>query len=58
VVVVPQGDTDSVERILRDRGSDIAGVLIDLMPNRAGLRRPPPGTSRNCADSRPGTVPC
>jgi glutamate-1-semialdehyde 2,1-aminomutase len=41
VVVVPQGDTNTVERILRDRGADVAGVLIDLMPNRAGLRRAP-----------------
>jgi glutamate-1-semialdehyde 2,1-aminomutase len=41
VVVVPQGDTAAVADLLRDRPADVAGVLIDLMPNRAGLRRAP-----------------
>jgi glutamate-1-semialdehyde 2,1-aminomutase len=37
VIEVPQADVDAVERALdRHRGS-VAAVLIDLMPNRAGL---------------------
>jgi glutamate-1-semialdehyde 2,1-aminomutase len=38
VVVLPQGDPDTFEQVMASRGGEIAAVLIDLMPNRAGLR--------------------
>lgn len=37
VVVLPQGDASAVRELFDARGGEIAGVLIDLMPNRAGL---------------------
>jgi glutamate-1-semialdehyde 2,1-aminomutase len=37
VIELPQGDIDALEEVLRERGGQIAAVLIDLMPNRAGL---------------------
>lgn len=37
VVVLPTGDAEAFEQLIAARGADIAGVLIDLMPNRAGL---------------------
>jgi glutamate-1-semialdehyde 2,1-aminomutase len=37
VVEVPQGDIDAVERALEAHRGQVAAVLIDLMPNRAGL---------------------
>lgn len=39
VIVVDQGDIEAVARALRVHRDNVAGVLIDLMPNRAGLRR-------------------
>jgi glutamate-1-semialdehyde 2,1-aminomutase len=38
VVVLPQGDRDAFEQVMASRGHEIAAVLVDLMPNRAGLR--------------------
>jgi glutamate-1-semialdehyde 2,1-aminomutase len=38
VIVVPQGDEDAFKNAMQTHGRDIAAVLIDLMPNRAGLR--------------------
>ncbi len=38
VLVVPQGDAEAFKDALRTRGPDVAAVLIDLMPNRAGLK--------------------
>lgn len=35
---VPQGDADAVAHAFRSHGDRIAAVLVDLMPNRAGLR--------------------
>lgn len=37
VLVVPQGDLDALKDTFREHGNRIAAVLIDLMPNRAGL---------------------
>jgi glutamate-1-semialdehyde 2,1-aminomutase len=37
VVVVPQGDRHAFDAALVEHGDDLAAVLIDLMPNRAGL---------------------
>jgi glutamate-1-semialdehyde 2,1-aminomutase len=37
VVVLPQADLRSLRRLFEVRGEEIAAVLIDLMPNRAGL---------------------
>ncbi|WP_207392711.1 aminotransferase class III-fold pyridoxal phosphate-dependent enzyme [Aeromicrobium sp. IC_218] len=37
VVVVPQGDRAAYDAALAEHGDDLAGVLVDLMPNRAGL---------------------
>jgi len=39
VIVLPQGDLEAVEGALQTHGRNIAAILIDLMPNRAGLRR-------------------
>ena len=37
VLVLPQNDIEAVRTAMRDHGERIAAVLIDLMPNRAGL---------------------
>ncbi len=36
-IEVPYGDARAVARALAGRGADVACVLLDLMPNRAGL---------------------
>jgi glutamate-1-semialdehyde 2,1-aminomutase len=36
-LTLPLGDAEALERALADRGGEIACVLLDLMPNRAGL---------------------
>ncbi|MGY2002609.1 aminotransferase class III-fold pyridoxal phosphate-dependent enzyme [Blastococcus sp. SYSU DS1024] len=38
VVTLPQGDGEALAELMRARGTEVAAVLIDLMPNRAGLR--------------------
>jgi len=37
VIEVPQGDIDAVERAVHRHPGRVAAVLVDLMPNRAGL---------------------
>jgi glutamate-1-semialdehyde 2,1-aminomutase len=37
VVEVPQGDRAAFDRAIAEHGTQLAAVLIDLMPNRAGL---------------------
>lgn len=37
VVVLPFNDTEATERLLRAHGEELAAVVIDIMPNRAGL---------------------
>ncbi|EAQ02183.1 putative [Pseudooceanicola batsensis HTCC2597] len=37
VAVIPFNDAARAERILRAKGNDLAAVLVDAMPNRAGL---------------------
>jgi glutamate-1-semialdehyde 2,1-aminomutase len=37
VIVLPQGDLTSLQAAFETRGTEIAAVLVDLMPNRAGL---------------------
>jgi glutamate-1-semialdehyde 2,1-aminomutase len=37
VIEVPQGDLDAVDEALSSHPGQVAAVLIDLMPNRAGL---------------------
>jgi len=37
IAVLPQGDAEAFRALMRQRGSEVAAVLIDLMPNRAGL---------------------
>ncbi len=37
VIVVPFNDLPAASRIIRAAGTEIAGVLVDPMPNRAGL---------------------
>ncbi|GAA2591550.1 aspartate aminotransferase family protein [Dactylosporangium fulvum] len=37
VMVLPQGSLAALQTVFGDRGDDVAAVLIDLMPNRAGL---------------------
>ncbi|MFI7066778.1 aspartate aminotransferase family protein [Kribbella sp. NPDC050124] len=43
VLVLPQNDLDALTTAMRDHGRQIAAVLIDLMPNRAGLTPADPG---------------
>lgn len=38
VLVLPQGDAAAFEQAMREHGRRVAAVLVDLMPNRAGLR--------------------
>ena len=38
VIVLPQGDSSSLGELFDTSGAKIAAVLIDLMPNRAGLQ--------------------
>jgi glutamate-1-semialdehyde 2,1-aminomutase len=37
-VLVPWGDVGALERAVADHGPRLACILVDLMPNRAGLR--------------------
>ena len=37
VVVIPFNDVDGSAQILRERGRELAAILVDPMPNRAGL---------------------
>ena len=37
VVVIPFNDVDGSAQILRERAQDLAAILVDPMPNRAGL---------------------
>jgi glutamate-1-semialdehyde 2,1-aminomutase len=37
VIVLPQGDVASFEHAMHEHGHEVAAVLIDLMPSRAGL---------------------
>ncbi|AWB89042.1 aminotransferase class III-fold pyridoxal phosphate-dependent enzyme [Salinibacterium hongtaonis] len=37
VIEVPQGDREAFDRAMAEHGNELAAVLIDLMPNRAGL---------------------
>lgn len=37
VIELPQGDADAFRRTMSEHGPRIAAVLVDLMPNRAGL---------------------
>ena len=43
VLTLPQGDAAALADVLRERGAEVAAVLVDLMPNRAGLRPADPG---------------
>ena len=38
VVPLPIGDAEQFKSFIRERGAEVAAVLIDLMPNRAGLK--------------------
>jgi glutamate-1-semialdehyde 2,1-aminomutase len=38
VIVLPQGDRSSLRELFDTSGTEIAAVLIDLMPNRAGFQ--------------------
>ena len=37
VVIIPFNNVELGEKILRAKGNDLAAVLVDVMPNRAGL---------------------
>lgn len=37
VVQIPIGDIDALKAFFADSGTQVAGVLLDLMPNRAGM---------------------
>ncbi|MFD1859499.1 aminotransferase class III-fold pyridoxal phosphate-dependent enzyme [Aeromicrobium camelliae] len=36
-LALPQGDAEALREVMRTRGDEVAAVLIDIMPNRAGL---------------------
>jgi glutamate-1-semialdehyde 2,1-aminomutase len=36
-IALPQGDRGAFEELMAHRGREVAAVLVDLMPNRAGL---------------------
>lgn len=36
-IALPQGDREAFDQVFKERGPEIAVVVIDLMPNRAGL---------------------
>jgi len=36
-IALPQGDVEAFDACMREHGRSVAAVLIDLMPNRAGL---------------------
>ncbi|BCW44937.1 aminotransferase class III-fold pyridoxal phosphate-dependent enzyme [Arthrobacter sp. StoSoilB5] len=38
VVTLPVGDAEQFKAFVQERGREVAAVLIDLMPNRAGLK--------------------
>lgn len=38
-IVVPQGDAEAFDAAMKQFGGSVAGVIIDLLPNRAGLVR-------------------
>ena len=46
VVVVPFDDLDAFRAAIDERGEELACVLLDLMPNRVGLRRASEGFAR------------
>jgi glutamate-1-semialdehyde 2,1-aminomutase len=50
VVTLPQGDGETVAELMRARGTEVAAVLIDLMPNRAGLSPAEPAFVERVAD--------
>ncbi|MDF2824678.1 MAG: hemL, partial [Mycobacterium sp.] len=37
-VVLPQNDLGALDRAMSEHGRDVAAILLDLMPNRAGLK--------------------
>ncbi|MGD9865537.1 MAG: aspartate aminotransferase family protein [Pseudodonghicola sp.] len=37
VIIIPFNDMERAERILRAKANDLAAILVDVMPNRAGL---------------------
>jgi glutamate-1-semialdehyde 2,1-aminomutase len=37
-LILPQNDSSALESVMRQNGRRVAAVLMDLMPNRAGLR--------------------
>lgn len=42
VIVVPQGDRAKFDQVIEQHGRNVAAVLIDLLPNRAGLESAAP----------------
>jgi glutamate-1-semialdehyde 2,1-aminomutase len=50
VVVVPFDDVETFRETLDERGKELACVLLDLMPNRVGLRRASEGFARAVGD--------
>jgi glutamate-1-semialdehyde 2,1-aminomutase len=42
-VVLPYGDTDSVERFFAERGSEVAAIITEPAPANMGVVPPPPG---------------
>lgn len=42
-LALPQGDREAFDAVMAARGQEVAAVLVDLMPNRAGLVPAEPG---------------
>lgn len=46
VVVLPNNDPESIERILESHGSELAMLLVEPLANRSGMSKPAPGFYR------------
>jgi glutamate-1-semialdehyde 2,1-aminomutase len=54
VVCPPFGDEEAFRTAIEERGNELACVLLDLMPNRAGLREASPEFARLVRDETRG----
>jgi glutamate-1-semialdehyde 2,1-aminomutase len=51
VVTIPFNDAEAAVSLIREHGSELACVLVDPMPNRAGLAPATKPISKRCAQS-------
>ncbi|MDO8309106.1 MAG: glutamate-1-semialdehyde 2,1-aminomutase [Actinomycetota bacterium] len=48
-VVLPYGDTGAVDRLLAERGEDVAAIITEAAPANMGVVPPPPGFNAHLA---------